>query len=92
MLKSKKQTKRSAVFEAARKGDGEAIKKGIWEDDVDATGGEIFYPETGIKVRGGVDGKETLLHLAVKIGDADLVEWVVDHGELGSDALAIFID
>lgn len=32
----------------------------------------------------GVDEKETLLHIAVKKGDADLAEWLVDHGTLNN--------
>ncbi|GAA5826922.1 hypothetical protein JCM11251_002164 [Rhodosporidiobolus azoricus] len=34
------QLRRSAVFAALRKGDGEAVKKGVYEEDVDPAGGE----------------------------------------------------
>ena len=35
------QTLRSAVFAAARSGDAQNVKKGIYEDHVDAAGGEV---------------------------------------------------
>lgn len=185
-LLQKAQANRAAVFAAAKRGDASAVKRGIWEDNVDAAGVErlpgYLSPEevekvkvdkenaanatvdpeeldeesrkenisntvgvdgvteagkgksknkkkkgkggagngsevplsngssapslskstpalksatpllpknNGGKVSGpkiakpkGVDEKETLLHIAVKKGDSDLAEWLVDHGKL----------
>jgi len=44
------QTKRSQVFANARKGNSETVKKGIWEDCVDAAGGEILDAKDGRNV------------------------------------------
>jgi hypothetical protein len=73
------QATRSAAFAAARSGDAARVKKGVWEDGVDATGGEIkpgceaFLPQTP------QDPRETLLHIAAKNGDSDLVQWLDAH-------------
>ncbi len=37
----KTQALRSVVFAAARAGNATKVKAGVWEDDVDAAGGEI---------------------------------------------------
>ncbi|VDC06627.1 unnamed protein product [Peniophora sp. CBMAI 1063] len=78
-LKERVQTRRSAVFEAARKGDAAAVKKGVYEDDVDAAGGEVKLGHDEFVKTMPKDRKETLLHIAAKRGDADLVEWLCSH-------------
>jgi hypothetical protein len=77
------QKKRSKVFERARNGDAAAVKKGVWEDNVDAAGGE---PLAGMEndasflgQHGGQVGHETLLHIFAKHGDRQTVEWLLDH-------------
>lgn len=78
------QKKRSKVFERARNGDAAAVKKGVWEDNVDAAGGE---PLAGMENdssflghhAGQVDHNETLLHILAKHGDRQTVEWLLDH-------------
>ncbi|KAG1772803.1 DnaJ-domain-containing protein [Suillus occidentalis] len=73
------QTIRSEAFSAARKGDAVKVRKAIWEDNVDAAGGEIKPGcETYVK-RPPEDPKETLLHIATQRGDVDLVEWLDAH-------------
>lgn len=82
------QTKRSTVFAQARKGNGAAVKDGVWEDSVDPAGGEVKYAQfvqTPPK-----DPQETLLHIAAKHGDADLVQWLDAHSMSNPhDALAV---
>ena len=78
------QVKRSQVFTNARKGDSEAVKKGIWEDCVDASGGEILDTEELEGFAQPADSKETLLHIAAGLGDNALVEWLVDHSTFSS--------
>ncbi|ESK94600.1 dnaj-like protein subfamily c member 5b [Moniliophthora roreri MCA 2997] len=77
--REKTQATRSAVFAAARKGDASRVKKGVWEEDVDAAGGEIKpgYEEF-VKLK-PKDQRETLLHIASSRGDRDLVEWLDAH-------------
>ncbi|KAJ4487775.1 hypothetical protein J3R30DRAFT_3362939 [Lentinula aciculospora] len=77
--REKMQKNRSAVFQAAREGNTEEVKKGIWENDVDAAGGEVKpgYEEF-VKIM-PKDPKETLLHIAARKGDLDLVEWLDKH-------------
>lgn len=75
------QTLRSATFAAARAGDASKVKKGVWEDEVDPAGGEI---KTGCENYVAVqpeDPMETLSHIAVRNGDAGLVEWLDAHSE-----------
>lgn len=78
------QTKRSHIFTNARKGDSEAVKRGIWEDCVDAAGGEILDAEGLEGFAQPADPKETLLHIAARLGDEILVEWLVDHSASSS--------
>ncbi|KAI0030386.1 hypothetical protein K488DRAFT_7394, partial [Vararia minispora EC-137] len=71
---------RSDIFAAARCGDSDKVRKGVWEDDVDAAGGEVkARHEKFVKVM-PADRSETLLHIAAKKGDANLVEWLNAHG------------
>lgn len=81
-LQEKAQAARSAVFAAARAGYTEKVKKGVWEDNVDAAGGEI---RTGCEEFVPVspkDPRETLIHIAAKSGNMDLVEWLDTHSEV----------
>lgn len=74
------QTRRSAVFAAARKGDIDAVKKAVWEDEVDAAGGEI---KTGCDAFAKIkptDPRDTLSHIAASNGNVILVEWLDTHG------------
>jgi len=66
--------KRAQVFKAARDGKFDLVKKGVWEDEIDAAG-----PESEASVE-----KETLLHLVAKKGNTELVSWLLDHGLLSS--------
>ncbi|KAI5900281.1 uncharacterized protein SCHCODRAFT_02695521 [Schizophyllum commune H4-8] len=77
--KQKVQATRSAAFAAARSGDAEAVKKAVWEDSVDPTGGEVQSGcEEFVEIL-PADGQETLLHIAVKRGDMELVKWLDEH-------------
>ncbi|TFK88086.1 DnaJ-domain-containing protein [Polyporus arcularius HHB13444] len=76
----KVQALRSKVFEAARRKDAAAVKKGVYEDNVDASGGEIRKGAESFAKSTPVDPKETLLHIAAKHGDIDLVQWLDSHG------------
>jgi ankyrin repeat protein len=143
------QRTRSATFAAARRGDDQAVKSGVYEHNVAPVGGEwlestpnevksellkawktsathsgegtsrlqeldanrdhyamkktvesqraagtgarkhkkkrgatIVFHEDPIIVSGLADPKETLLHLACKRGDLELVKWLCNHGEL----------
>jgi hypothetical protein len=76
------QTLRSATFAAARAGDAAKVKKGVWEDNVDAAGGEVKKGCEGFVTKAPTDPKETLMHIAVKNGDADLVQWLDAHSTL----------
>lgn len=76
------QVRRSEVFAAARRNDAAAVKKGVYEDDVDATGGEFRKNSDlgGFAKNHPRDAKETLLHIAASNGDLDLIEWLGSHG------------
>jgi hypothetical protein len=79
------QTLRSAAFAAARSGNAEKVKKYIYEDELDAAGGEIKTGCESFVDRKPKDPSETLLHIvAKKLGNADLVEWLDTHGEFSS--------
>lgn len=71
---------RSTVFAAARQGDFEKVKCGIWKDGVDAAGGEVKYEEFIKNIP--KDPLETLLHIAAKIGKTNLFEWLDAHSSL----------
>jgi hypothetical protein len=76
------QTLRSATFAAARAGDAAKVKKGVWEDNVDAAGGEVKKGCEGFVTKAPADPKETLMHIAAKNGDAALVQWLDAHSTL----------
>lgn len=78
----KVQTERSAAFAAARVGDAEKVKKGVWEDAIDAAGGEVKLGCHKFVHSLPVDPKEALLHIAARSGDADLVKWLDAHGRI----------
>lgn len=75
------QKKRLAVFAAARKGQYEAVKKGVWEEDVDAAGGEVRSGAEDAVKPSPRDPKETLLHIVARLGNQEIVEWLVDHSK-----------
>lgn len=72
---------RSAVFAAARNGDSKVVKKGIYEDQVDAAGGEVKRDCDEFVKSKPRDPSETLSHIAAARGDVDLVEWLDTHGK-----------
>ena len=82
--REKMQALRSKVFTAARNGDADTVKKGVWEQDVDPSGGEIKPGCDHLVRQKPADAHETLLHIAARRGDKDLVEW------LGSHSLFLF--
>ncbi|KAG7092634.1 hypothetical protein E1B28_008976 [Marasmius oreades] len=89
------QSLRSSVFNAARSGDAQKVRQGIWESNVDAVGGEIKAGyEEFVKVPPN-DPKETLLHIVVKGGDLELVAWLDSHNadpeERDSEDLTAFL-
>ncbi|KAI0336488.1 hypothetical protein GY45DRAFT_1315875 [Cubamyces sp. BRFM 1775] len=73
------QTLRSKAFAAARRKDSAAVKKAVWEENVDAAGGEIRQGAEAFVKNGPADPEETLMHIAAKNGDLDLVEWLDSH-------------
>lgn len=75
------QAARSAVFSAARRGDTSQVEKGVWEDEVDAAGGEVKDGCDDFVKDPPQDTQETLMHIAAKRGDQDLVKWLDGHGE-----------
>lgn len=77
--REKMQDLRSKVFAAARKGDADAVRKGVWELDVDPSGGEIKPGCDHLVRQKPTDPRETLLHIAARHGDKDLVEWLGSH-------------
>ncbi|KAJ3835624.1 hypothetical protein F5878DRAFT_627415 [Lentinula raphanica] len=77
--RQKVQKNRSAVFNAARQGNAQGVKKGIWENDVDAAGGEVKPGHEEFVKATPKDPQETLLHIAVRKGDFDLVKWLDEH-------------
>lgn len=79
-LLEQSQAIRSAVFAAARNGDAQKVKKGIYEDHVDAAGGEIKRDCDAFVKSKPQDPLETLSHIAAARDDADLLEWLDTHG------------
>ncbi|KAE9409541.1 DnaJ-domain-containing protein [Gymnopus androsaceus JB14] len=77
--REKVQNNRSTVFRAAREGNAQEVKKGIWENNVDAAGGEVVPGHEEFIVTMPEDSQETLLHIAARNGDSDLVEWLDTH-------------
>lgn len=87
----KQQTLRSSVFSAARCGEVDRVKKGIWEDNVDAAGGEVKKGcEEFIKVPLN-HPLETLMHIIVLRGDVELVKWLDTHGEWSPNLPSVFL-
>ena len=84
LLLQEAQTMRSSVFAAARAGNAAKVKKGIWENAVDAAGGEVKNGSADFVKVHPVDGKETLLHIASSSGDFELVKWLDSHGTFSS--------
>ncbi|KAI0699695.1 hypothetical protein BC835DRAFT_524043 [Cytidiella melzeri] len=74
------QSLRSAVFAAARSGDAEAVKRGVWQDAVDAAGGEAKNGCESWVNPPPHDPHETLTHIAASRGDSNLLEWLDTHG------------
>ena len=74
------QTLRSSVFAAARSGDAFAVKKGIWEDSVDASGGEVRKGSEAFVRSMPKDNLETLAHITARGEGVDLLEWLDTHG------------
>ena len=64
--------------------DEEKVKKGIYEDSVDAAGGEVKRGNEDLldKSKFPQDRLETLLHIAASQGNKQLVEWLIDHSML----------
>ncbi|KAF9475856.1 DnaJ-domain-containing protein [Pholiota conissans] len=75
----KAQDARSVVFAAARAGEADKVKKGIWENSVDAAGGEIKPNCAAFARNKPQDLYETLLHIATKNNDVDLINWLDLH-------------
>ncbi|KAK0196763.1 DnaJ-domain-containing protein [Armillaria mellea] len=75
----KAQALRSAVFAAAREGNATKVKAGVWEDEVDAAGGEIKRECEKFVSKKPRDPQETLLHIAALKGDHELVTWLDVH-------------
>jgi len=75
---------RSKVFTAARNGDAEAVKRGVWEQDVDPSGGEIKSGCDHLVRQKPKDPQETLLHIAARLGNRDLLEWLGSHSAFPS--------
>lgn len=70
---------RSKVFAAARNGNADVVKKGVWEQDVDPSGGEIKPGCDHLVRQKPSDPRETLLHIAARHGDKELLEWLGSH-------------
>ena len=75
----KMQALRSKVFTAARNGDADAVKKGVWEQDVDPSGGEIKPGCEHLVRQKPTDPQETLLHISARLGNRGLLEWLGSH-------------
>ena len=84
LLLQQAQTIRSSIFAAAREGNSAKVKKGIWEDAVDAAGGEVKHGSAKFVKDHPRDAKETLMHIASASGDFELVKWLDSHGMYSS--------
>lgn len=72
---------RSATFAAARAGDAAKVKKGVYEENVDAAGGEIKKGCEDFVAHTPKDPNETMLHIAVKNDDVELAKWLDAHSK-----------
>ncbi|EKM55365.1 uncharacterized protein PHACADRAFT_95543, partial [Phanerochaete carnosa HHB-10118-sp] len=79
-LQERSQALRSAVFSAARSGDAQKVKKSVYEDHVDAAGGEVKRGCDAYMTTSPKDPSETLSHIAANYGDVDLLQWLDTHG------------
>lgn len=72
---------RSEAFAAARRGDEEGVRRLVWDEDVNVTGGEFLVGRgsDGDKLQN--DDLETLLHIAANQGKLELVEWLLKRSE-----------
>lgn len=57
------------------------VKKGVWEDDVDAAGGEVKTGYEAFVEAMPKDRRETLSHIAASTNNVALVEWLDSHGK-----------
>lgn len=57
------------------------MKKGVWEDAVDAAGGEVTTGGAQFVQAPPSDPQETLLHIAARNGDHALVKWLDEHSK-----------
>lgn len=69
------------MFAAARGGNAAEVRKGVWEQAVDAAGGEVKTGSDSYVKSPPKDPKETLMHIAAKQGDVELVEWLDAHSK-----------
>lgn len=68
---------RSAAFAAARRGDAAEVRRLVWDESVNAGGGEVLDDMNSALDKKPKDGAETLLHIAAIQGNVELVEWLV---------------
>ena len=70
------------TFAAARANNVKQVEKGVYEDNVDAAGGEVKKGCEEFVIPLPTDPKETLTHIAVKHGNTHLVKWLDLHCKL----------
>ncbi|PVF98783.1 hypothetical protein CPB86DRAFT_704508, partial [Serendipita vermifera] len=79
------QRRRSAVFTHARLNEAQEVKAGIYEEEIDSTGGECLRDMDRDEVflgqhhGGQIDLKETLLHIFARNGNLSMVQWLCEH-------------
>jgi hypothetical protein len=78
-LLQRSQGTRSAVFAAARIGNAAGVQKGVWEESVDAAGGEVLPGAVAFVQQPPKDVQQTLLHIAAAKGDTGLIKWLIEH-------------